>query len=215
MTEEKVEKRFEIKEAISFGWESLWKNVWFWISLVLIAGVLSWLRDLIAADITSDSAKTILEIIYYLVSSAISLAILKVILNYVDKKVADYSALRFDFKTYVNYVLATIIYTFIVVVGFLLLIVPGVIWAIQFQFYGYLIIDEGLTPIAALKRSLEITRGERGHLFVYGLILVGIMILGVLALVVGLLFAVPIVWLATAFIYRHLKSSHQPGKAKK
>lgn len=205
-------RKFEIKEAISFGWQSVWKNVWFWISLVLISGVASWLNDSISNNLTTDSGKAIVNVIYFFISAFITLGITRITLNYIDKKQTEYSDFKSTSKVYFNYVLATILYTLIVVAGFILLIVPGIIWALQYSMYGYLIIEKGYDPIQALKKSLEITRGERLHLLVLGLCLLGIIILGALALFVGLVIAIPITWIAGAFVYRKLMAKASVSK---
>jgi uncharacterized membrane protein len=48
------------------------------------------------------------------------------------------------------------------------------------------------------------TSGLTWQLFVYGLIVMGINILGFLALLVGMLWTIPTTQLATAYIYKHL-----------
>jgi uncharacterized membrane protein len=90
-------------------------------------------------------------------------------------------------------------------IGLVLLIVPGVIVAIVFAFYGFHIVDTGSTdPIGALRRSAEITRGHRWQLFLFGLLLIGLNLLGILLLVVGVLFTSGISLLAVAYVYRRL-----------
>lgn len=90
-------------------------------------------------------------------------------------------------------------------IGLILLIVPGIILAIIFVFYGFHIVDTGSTdPIGALRRSAEITRGHRWQLFLLGLVLLGINILGLLALIIGVLFTSGISLLAIAHVYRRL-----------
>jgi uncharacterized membrane protein len=85
--------------------------------------------------------------------------------------------------------------------------VPGIIWAIKCPMFGYLIIDRDMPPVAALKKSVEITKGAKWDIFLLGLLFLGIIILGVLACVVGLFAAIPTVMVAHAFVYRKLASS--------
>jgi uncharacterized membrane protein len=96
--------------------------------------------------------------------------------------------------------------------AFILLIVPGVIWAIKYQFYGYLIIDKKMGVMEALKKSAEMTDGIKLDLFGLGLVLLGVIILGALVLGVGLLAAIPTVWLATAYVYRKLSKAASKSK---
>jgi uncharacterized membrane protein len=89
-------------------------------------------------------------------------------------------------------------------IGLLLLIVPGLIAMVLFMFSTFLVIDRGLGPIEALKVSMEMTRGNRWPLFGFILLCMLIIFVGVLALGVGLLVAIPIVGLAVAYAYRLL-----------
>jgi uncharacterized membrane protein len=86
----------------------------------------------------------------------------------------------------------------------ILLIIPAIIWGIKFRFFSYFIIDKGAGPIEALKRSSSITMGAKWDLFLFGLLLIGINILGFLALVIGLFATIPTSMVAIAFVYRKL-----------
>ena len=103
-----------------------------------------------------------------------------------------------------KYLIGSILYGLIVFAGTILLIIPGIIWGIQFCFYDYFIIDKGLGPIEALKRSSAITRGVKWDLFVFSLILLGINLLGALCLLIGLFATIPTTMVAIAFVYRKL-----------
>jgi uncharacterized membrane protein len=89
-------------------------------------------------------------------------------------------------------------------VGTILLIVPGIIWALKFQFYGYYIVDKNLKPVDALKMSAMSTSGKKGNLFVFFVLLGLINFLGLIALLVGLLISVPVTLLAYVYVYRLL-----------
>ncbi|MGJ8696427.1 MAG: DUF4339 domain-containing protein [Verrucomicrobiaceae bacterium] len=100
--------------------------------------------------------------------------------------------------------LATILYFLMVVGGLILLIVPGIYLALRFGFYREAIVEKNLDAISALKYSSQLTRDNRLSLF--GLWLLGflITIAGALALLVGLIVAIPVVWLSTLVAYRYL-----------
>jgi uncharacterized membrane protein len=57
-----------------------------------------------------------------------------------------------------------------------------------------------------LKESWRITNGNKWQLFLFGLVLIGLNLVGLLALVVGLLVTAPITWLAATHAYRTLAS---------
>ena len=105
----------------------------------------------------------------------------------------------------VPYLLSSICYCLAVLGGFILLIIPGIIVMIMLQMYTYLIIDKGLGPIEALKRSRVITKGQRWRLFVFGSLLVLLNIAGLLCLVVGLFFTMWTSSIAMAYVYDRLE----------
>jgi len=91
-----------------------------------------------------------------------------------------------------------------VVLGLVLLIVPGIMLALMFLFGSFIVIDRGLDPIEAMKESMHITLGYRFELLFLLLLLLGINILGVVALGVGLLVSIPVSMLALVHAYRTL-----------
>jgi uncharacterized membrane protein len=104
-----------------------------------------------------------------------------------------------------SYAVASIITGVAVFLGTILLIVPGVILSLMFFATLYLIMDKGLGPVVAIKESMRITKGHKWTLFVLLLASAGIAILGLLALIVGLLVAVPVTALAAVHAYRTLE----------
>ncbi|MCP4781728.1 MAG: DUF975 family protein [Hyphomicrobium sp.] len=105
-----------------------------------------------------------------------------------------------------HYLGAQFLAAIIIFVGLLLLIVPGFIAALGLLFVPYAVIDRAAGPINALKESWLITNGNKWQLFLFGLVLIGLNLLGLLALVVGLLVTAPITWLAVTHAYRILAS---------
>jgi hypothetical protein len=95
-------------------------------------------------------------------------------------------------------------------IGFLLLVVPGIILAVGLCFVPYVVIERGKWPIEALKESWGITKGHKWQLFLLGLALLGINLLGLMALVVGVFVTIPISWLAVAHAYRTLAAHSGP-----
>jgi uncharacterized membrane protein len=76
--------------------------------------------------------------------------------------------------------------------------------ALMFMFTTFLVIERELGPIEALKESNRITRGHKWNLLGLLLMLILVNLLGVLALIVGLLVSVPVTMLALTHVYRVL-----------
>lgn len=199
--------KFSKKEAIRFGWQTMKDNLVFFIKLILVVMFIGFATNLIGESIEE---KTFLSFAFALFSLTIQLiidlGIIKIALKMVDGTKAGLEDLFSNANLLFGYFLAWLIYALMVLGGLILFIVPGIIWAIKFQFYPYFIIEKKLDPVEALKKSAFITKGAKWDLFVFGLLLVVINILGLLALVVGLFAAVPTTIVAHAFVYRKLLS---------
>ena len=74
-----------------------------------------------------------------------------------------------------------------ILVGLVLLIVPGVILALGLIPVMFLVLDENLGVVDTLKRAWAMTDGHKGSLFLLILALIGLNILGLLALVIGVI----------------------------
>lgn len=114
----------------------------------------------------------------------------------------------FDFFSYppvaLKYLAGAILYGLIILGGMILFIVPAIIWGIKFQFFGHFIIDQGAGPIKALQRSARITKDVKWNLLLFGVLLIGMNLLGMLVLLIGMTVTCPISIVATAFVYRKL-----------
>jgi Membrane domain of glycerophosphoryl diester phosphodiesterase len=72
-----------------------------------------------------------------------------------------------------------------IVLGLLLLVVPGVILALQWSVAAPIVLIERLSPAAALRRSRELVRGSYGEIFVIYLVAVLALVLPLCMLVVA------------------------------
>lgn len=109
-----------------------------------------------------------------------------------------------ELEQFFRYVGTSILFFFIVFLGIILLIIPGIIWGYKYRYSLILCIEEKLNPIEALKRSKEITSGHKKKMFVIDLMFFGINILGVLCLFVGLVFTIPLTAIGYFVVYRRL-----------
>jgi uncharacterized membrane protein len=100
-------------------------------------------------------------------------------------------------RNYWNAVLAGLLKFIIVGIGFLMLIVPGIIFACRLAFVNYLVIDEKMEALEALKASWAMTRGHGWTVFGMGLLAIPIFIAGLLCFFFGVFIAG--MWIAAAF----------------
>lgn len=93
-------------------------------------------------------------------------------------------------------------------VGYLLCFIPGIIFAFLSMYSLFFVIDKNLSPVDAIKASIDLTRNNLGSAIIWYLVAVVIIFVGELACFVGLLVAIPVVLVGSAFTYKKL--SGQP-----
>lgn len=198
-------EKFTIKEAFGFGWQKTKKHFWY-LALVLIGtGIFFTILDALTKD-----RGFLPNVIAAVIGISVELVLIKFTLKILsDEKLAKNDLIP-SWRTLWTYVVGGILYGLIVLGGLILLIVPGIMWALKYSQYAYLIVDKGMGPIEALKESGNITSGLKGRLLLMWLSIVGVIILGGLALVVGLLWAIPTAMIAWAYVYRKLAGSVMP-----
>jgi len=104
-----------------------------------------------------------------------------------------------------SYIIASILFGIMFFIGFILCIIPGIIFAVVYHFYGYVIVENPSTgAIDSLKKAADITRGHRWELFGLFIVLILINIVGLIACLVGVLFTAGISAVAVAYAYRSL-----------
>lgn len=135
----------------------------------------------------------------------LGLGLVRIGLNLVSNKPAEISMLFGEGRKLGSMIVASILFGLMVVVGLALLIVPGIYLALRFGQYQNAIVDKDLGAIDALKYSSKLTQGNLLNLFGLAIVCLLIVIAGALALLVGLIVAIPITYLATFVAYRWLQ----------
>jgi uncharacterized membrane protein len=109
-----------------------------------------------------------------------------------------FAAFRID---YWQAVLANVLVSAIVGIGFVLLVVPGVIATVRLAWVPYLVVEEQKPAVEALRESFERTAGHGWTIFGIGLCAIPLVLVGLLLLVVGLIPALMLLQLAMASYY--------------
>jgi len=198
-------KSFSIEEALRFGWGVLEKNFGLILQFIFATLVLYFANFLFASVV--GKATTLAKVVDGLVGAVVALGWIYVALTFqAGKKPALENLQKVLSPVFLNYLLASILYGLLVVVGLILLIVPGIYFAIKFGFFGYFIVDKKASSLDALKMSGKLTEGAVWSLFGFFVVVTLINFLGVLAFGIGLVVTIPITMLAGAQIYRSLSS---------
>ena len=200
---------FSIRIVIVDSWLSVKANLKFFVLLTLLLWGIQAIRQFVLGALPNPSlVYSLTVLLFMLLNTAVTLGLIHLSLNFLKTKQTAFSDLTARLSLFWPYLLSSIYYGLIVLAGTILLIIPGVIWAIRYQFFGYLIVDRGLKPKDALAKSKEITQGNWGKLFLFGLSLMLLNLVGLLAFLVGLLVTIPMSLLATAKVYQLLSGAN-------
>jgi uncharacterized membrane protein len=200
---------FPLQKAIEYGWNTMKKHLWFFVCVTLLVLVISIPISLLISQLQKSPDilffVAILQIANIFLTSWLALGLIKIYLHISGTDTAHVTDL-FSCGHYLwRYFIANLVVFLLVLFGFFLLIIPGVILALRLQFVNYLIIDEDLGALTAIDRSWALTRGHTLNLLVFYLLNALISILGFTCLIVGLFAAVPTVAMATTYLYQWLK----------
>lgn len=100
-------------------------------------------------------------------------------------------------ENYLSIILANLLVFALVVLGFIALIIPGIIIGCRLAFVSYLVMDKKLDPIEAVETSWRLTKGHGWKIFLMAIISFFIFIFGLMMFFVGIFPA--IVWVSSSF----------------
>ncbi|MEP7162815.1 MAG: DUF975 family protein [Candidatus Moraniibacteriota bacterium] len=199
-------KAISIKGALGFGWASF-KTHWKFLLLALLfiyflGGASNYLQKGFFKDIEPTAS---------LIGAGMSIFLawiyfnaMRTLLMIVDGKTPTLNELFVWDKSFITYLITSVIYGIVVVVGFVLLVVPGIYFTLRYGMYTYVIVDKKLGPFEALRESARLTDGVKWQLLGLALASFGVMLLGLMAFLVGWFVALPVIAVAYAFVYRSL-----------
>jgi uncharacterized membrane protein len=201
---------FTVGSAIRFGWETFKTRPWFFVGativIMLAYGVVGGISSGIDAALgaTPEDPFIIGSLINLVLSTFVGMGVTAFYLAAHDNpETVDLSTLWHP-QPFWKFLGASILVGLAIGIGFVLLIVPGIIAALFFMFTMFVVIDKDLGPIEAMKESMRIGRGYRWPLLGLIVLLSLIALAGVIALFVGLLVAMPVTALAFTHAYRVL-----------
>jgi uncharacterized membrane protein len=198
-------KQFDKIGLIKQAWEIVKKNVQI-VALLMVAFVVYQVVQGWVTGFFGDSPiAALVSLAFTVLTLFLEIGFLKIVLKLVDGHKAEIQELWAYPQYLLRMIGATLVYAIIVTVGLILLIVPGIYLAIRLQFYSYYIVDKNTGAIDSLRMSWKLTEGNMINIFLFMLILLGLNILGALALLVGLLVTVPVSFIAVTLLYRKLQ----------
>ncbi|WHI51497.1 hypothetical protein P3339_01285 [Microbulbifer sp. MLAF003] len=206
---------FSIGEAISEGWQlskGKKRTVWFAIILYVIAiAAISFVAGLLTGypafdPVEAGNASLSSTIIYNLITAIVGVPLvvgmMMVGIKIARKEETSGTEVFAHFDKIVPLCVTYIIMSILMGIGFLLLVIPGIYLAVAYMMALPLVIDQNLGPWKALEASRKAITKNWFAFLGFFIVLLLIYIAGGLALLIGLIWAIPLASIAYGVAYR-------------
>ncbi len=191
-------KAVDIRGSLKEGWKLFTQRGWYFIGLFLAFVVLFIL--------TAGDSAVVTALSYILYGGYFAL-----LLKHARGERVVFDDLFSIDSRWISFAFLGLIKTVLILIGFLLLIIPGIYLSVRWMFAELLVIDKGLRPLEALKASSELTKGYRWKLFLFSLVMTVLILVGFLALGIGAVVASIVSMFAIIKIYFTLSSQETPS----
>lgn len=207
--------KFAIAQALSVGWETFKEHAEFFVGAFILGNIISAVPSALAEFTAQEqpAVSMLFQIVSLIVGCIISLGWIRITLQALDKKPLAIGMLWGSTAAVGRYLAAGFLSTLAIVLGLVLLVVPGVIISIRLSLAGFYVLEKNEGAVQAMKSSWEATAGNAWNLFLFYVALVGLTIIACIPFFLGLLIALPVFGLAHAYVYRQLAHKSAPTTA--
>ena len=132
----------------------------------------------------------------------LSSSITLIAINYMrGESISFHDLIKVDFNKFIHYLLTSLFCGLLIMIGLVFFIFPGIYLIVRLMFAQYLVLDKNIAFFDAIKLSWKMTEDNGLDLFSFLLAMLVLLIIGFFSFVLGLILAIPIIWLATAKLY--------------
>lgn len=208
MKQETIVSDSTIFDTLSKGFTLMKSNFWFLMFVTLLLIILSSLGDEVIFNLIFNGENLIffLTLSYtFLIASPLGIGFLWINLKLSRGENVILSDLFEVFKTnYLNAVLASILVTIILILGFILLLIPGIYLSIRLFFVSLFIVDKKMGPIEAIGSSWEMSKGKFFKILGLVCLFFLVILLGLLLLIIGIIPAIAWISSSQTILYNSL-----------
>ncbi len=209
---------FSAGDAIGYGWKKFRENAGPILLATLLLIVASIAVSLIAGAVTGAGfeksgmttnngsigfsaggliSQILTNVVGFIVAAGITRGALDITEGHPFNLATAFGKLNF-----VNVILTSLLVGIMTVVGFVLFVIPGVLVAFFTIFAIYFVVDKNTSPIESVRSSFNLIRANVGSTILLILLSIAILILGLIALCVGIFVAIPVVTIGWAYAYK-------------
>ena len=197
-----AKKTFSDGEVLKHAWQKLQGNIGLMISSILVVFALSLLPLLIGVYIDSQVAIFVLFLFYIGFSWFLYIGLIRLFIAVSDGEKASLKMLFSGADRLLPFIAVSFLYAALVLFGYFLFIIPGVIWTLKYMFAPWLIVDQKMQVMESFEKSREMTDGLKWDLLGFYMVMSVVTMLGVMAFYIGIIITMPLAMLSFAKLYR-------------
>lgn len=208
------EEPYSAPGAIGYAWKAFTGNPWPFVAVGLLWVVSQIGISSIGSVLGSDSDTVgfgaglsviglVFNILAGLVAALFVAAAVRGALDVVEGTPVTFGGM-FERWDKVQVIIAALVLNVAISIGLVLCVLPGLVIIFLTWFTTFFIVGAGLGAFDAIAASFRFTTANFGNLIVLALLNVLVMIAGIIACLVGLFVAYPVVLLAGAYTFRRL-----------
>jgi len=202
-----MKEKIVYSDLIKVAWKGLISQIWLLTGLIIGFTIILSLLLLFSVPGKGETISIsgiIILLFCVLLSGLFSLGFLKNILQALDEEEPQFSAYGQASGKLFSFLLGYLLFSIAVTIGFALFILPGVYLFLRLQFFFASMVDEETGLIVSFQRSWQITKNHTLQLFVVMLLQALAILIGLIALGIGIFVAVPMITLLYGYAYRKL-----------
>jgi hypothetical protein len=204
-----------VSSAFSRGWDTLKKYFPELLLILLILILFSLPMGLVNAFVDERSSGYVFFSIFNVIYGLIIMAPLSygadlLCLKAIRGESFNVNEIFFAYRRTLQIVLANVLVGVIVGLGFVMLIIPGIIFACKLSMVPYLVMDKNMEAVEAVRTSWNITKGHSWTIFGMGVLSFFLAIGGLILLIVGIFPA--IIWINLAFAAMYVGITKDAGR---
>ena len=199
----------EIRNVTKEVLKGKYKNVMLPFLLAILLIILSQSQDLYSYvyDAYGKTYMFTIGSIALFIQGPISIGLATYSLAIANQKDYSYNQIFSGFKYFFKALFLFLLFNILFLIGFICLIIPGIIIALMFSQIFYIIADDPETGvIEAFKKSASLMKNNKLQLFGLGMRYFGLFILGVFTLGIWWLWLIPQAYVSFAIFYKELQS---------
>jgi len=209
---------FQIGDVLGKGWEGFKTNAAVLIAAMMLAGFIM-SAILIPLQIATRVAQGNFEVVMVILllqmiaqvalGAFFNLGFIIIYLKVARGEKPEIKDLFAGKSRIVPAILVSLLIGFGVMIGSILLIIPGIIFALMTVFALYFVMDKNMGVMESIRASIDATRGSKMNLFLFGIVAWFLCVAAIIPCGLGLIIVGPWLGVTAAVIYETLTKKEE------